>query len=57
MEATWIPGKMGSDPTLRFSNISAIDGQEAWVAMHKRGPVPSSYYGSFGKGGGVFHTI
>ena len=54
---TWIPGKMGSDPSLRFSNISAIDGQEAWVAMHKRGPVPSSYYGSFGKGGGVFHTI
>ena len=23
--------------TLRFSNISAIDGQEAWVAMHKIG--------------------
>ncbi len=30
--ATWIPGKMGTDETLRFSNISAIDGQEAWVA-------------------------
>lgn len=54
---TWIPGKMGNDQTLRFSNISAIDGQEAWVAMHKIGAVPSSYYGSFGKGGGVFHTI
>jgi len=54
---TWIPGKMGSDQTLRFSNISAIDGQEAWVAMHKRGPVPSNYYGSFDKGGGIFHTI
>lgn len=54
--ATWIPGKIGTDQALRFSNISAINGQEAWVAMHKVGPVPSSYYGSFGKGGGVFHT-
>src|SRR5688572_18475611 len=35
--ATWIPGKVGNDRTLRFSNISAIDGQEAWVAMHKIG--------------------
>ncbi|GAA4323183.1 YCF48-related protein [Flaviaesturariibacter amylovorans] len=49
---TWIPGKMGTDRTLRFSNISAIDGQEAWVAMNKIGPAP----GTFGKGGGVFHT-
>ena len=44
---TWIPGKVGNDKTLRFSNISAIDGQEAWVAMHKI---------DFSKGGGVFHT-
>ncbi|MEO6253259.1 MAG: T9SS type A sorting domain-containing protein [Ferruginibacter sp.] len=58
--ATWIPGKMGSDKTLRFSNISAIDAQEAWVAMHKIGPVRGNYSvgpgGSFGYGGGVFHT-
>lgn len=53
---TWTPGKLGNDYTLRASNISAIDGQEAWVAMHKIGPVPGNYYGSFGKGGGVFHT-
>jgi len=53
---TWKPGQMGNDYTLRFSNISAIDGNEAWVAMHKIGPVYGSYYGSFGKGGGVFHT-
>src|SRR4030095_12978234 len=33
--ATWIPGKVGSDRSLRFSNITAIDGEEAWVAMHK----------------------
>ncbi|HEX8330967.1 MAG TPA: hypothetical protein VF622_00025, partial [Segetibacter sp.] len=32
---TWITGKVGTDRTLRFSNISAIDGQEAWVAKHK----------------------
>src|SRR5687767_8162714 len=44
---TWIPGKVGTDQTLRFSNISAIDGMEAWVAMHKI---------DFSKGGGVFHT-
>ena len=58
---TWIPGQMGSDKTLRFSNISAIDGNEAWVAMHKRGPVPGNYavgaQGSFERGGGVYHTI
>ncbi len=54
--ATWSRGKLGNDYTLRASNISAIDGQEAWVAMHKIGPVPGNYYGSFGKGGGVFHT-
>ena len=58
---TWTAGKMGSDNTLRFSNISAIDGQEAWVAMHKIGPVPFNYavgpQGSFGFGGGVYHTI
>ncbi|MBC7948554.1 MAG: T9SS type A sorting domain-containing protein [Chitinophagaceae bacterium] len=53
---TWITGKMGSDRTLRFSNISAIDGQEAWVAMHKIGPIPGNLFLSFGKGGGVFHT-
>ena len=53
---TWIPGKVGSDRTLRFSNISAIDGQEAWVAMHKIGPVPNNLFLSFGRGGGVFHT-
>src|SRR4028118_446490 len=32
---TWTAGKVGNDKTLRFSNISAINGQEAWVAMHK----------------------
>src|SRR5687768_9880382 len=53
---TWVPGKMGNDLTLRFSNISAISADEAWVAMHKIGPIPSNYVGSFGKGGGVFHT-
>ncbi|HUR65525.1 MAG TPA: T9SS type A sorting domain-containing protein [Chitinophagaceae bacterium] len=45
--ATWIPGKMGNDHTLDFSNISAIDENEAWVAMNKR------YTG----GGGLYHTI
>jgi hypothetical protein len=34
--ATWIPGKMGNDKTIEFSNISAIDENEAWVAMNKR---------------------
>src|SRR5215218_6517762 len=57
---TWIPGQMGNDKTLRFSNISAINGDEAWVAMHKRGPVPGNYavgaQGSFERGGGVYHT-
>jgi photosystem II stability/assembly factor-like uncharacterized protein len=53
---TWTKGKLGTDKTLRASNISAIDGQEAWVAMHKIGPIPGNYYGSFGKGGGVFHS-
>jgi photosystem II stability/assembly factor-like uncharacterized protein len=55
---TWIPGKVGSDKTLRFSNISAIDGQEAWVAMHKMdySTIPTLGYVGFGKGGGVFHT-
>ncbi len=57
---TWIPGKMGNDQTLRFSNISAIDAQEAWVAMHKIGPVSGFYAvgpgGSFDRGGGVYHT-
>ena len=52
----WTPGKMGTDKTLRFSNISAIDGQEAWVAMHKIGAVPGNLILSFGKGGGIFHT-
>ena len=56
---TWITGKMGSDRTLRFSNISAIDGHEAWVAMHKMdySTIPTLGYVGFGKGGGVFHTI
>src|SRR5688572_15032749 len=53
---TWIPGKMGTDKTLRFSNISAINGEEAWVAMHKIGPVSNNLLLSFGKGGGIFHT-
>ena len=53
---TWIPGKMGNDNSLRFSNISAIDGQEAWVAMHKMSSVPNNLFLSFGKGGGIFHT-
>jgi photosystem II stability/assembly factor-like uncharacterized protein len=56
--ATWTPGKVGTDRTLRFSNISAIDGQEAWVAMHKMdySTIPTLRYVGFGKGGGVFHT-
>ncbi|HEY0058668.1 MAG TPA: T9SS type A sorting domain-containing protein [Flavisolibacter sp.] len=58
--ATWIPGKMGNDRTLRFSTISAIDEQEAWVAMHKIGRVGGNYFvgagGSFARGGGIFHT-
>jgi len=44
--ATWIPGKMGNDHSLQFSNISAIGENEAWVAMNKR----------FTTGGGLYHT-
>lgn len=57
--ATWIPGQVGTDKTLRFSNISAIDGQEAWVAMHKMDytTIPTLQYVGFGKGGGIFHTV
>ncbi len=54
----WTPGIVGNDRSLRFSNISAINGQEAWVAMHKMdySTAPLGFIG-FGKGGGVFHTI
>ena len=54
----WTSGKVGNDKSLRFSNISAIDGQEAWVAMHKMdySTAPLGFIG-FRKGGGVFHTI
>jgi hypothetical protein len=45
--ATWIPGRVGNDHSLDFSNISAIDENEAWVAMNKR----------FQTGGGLYHTI
>jgi photosystem II stability/assembly factor-like uncharacterized protein len=45
--ATWMPGKVGNDPTLQIANISAIDETEAWVAMNKR----------FVTGGGLYHTI
>src|SRR5688572_26521945 len=44
---TWIPGKMGNDNSLAFSNISAISETEAWVAMHKRGGIT---------GGGLYRT-
>jgi photosystem II stability/assembly factor-like uncharacterized protein len=44
---TWIPGLMGNDTTLAFSNISAISDTEAWVCMHKF---------DFSGGGGLFHT-
>lgn len=56
--ATWTPGKMGNDKTLRFSNISAINGEEAWVAMHKMdySTIATLGYVGFGKGGGIFHT-
>jgi photosystem II stability/assembly factor-like uncharacterized protein len=56
---TWIPGYVGNDKTLRFSNISAIDGKEAWVAMHKMdySTRPILGYVGFGKGGGIFHTV
>jgi photosystem II stability/assembly factor-like uncharacterized protein len=43
---TWIAGKMGTDKSLQFSNISAISDREAWVAMHKL----------FSGGGGLYHT-
>ena len=43
---TWIPGKMGNDHSLQFSNISAVSEDEAWVAMNKR----------FTYGGGLYHT-
>ncbi|HEX2535139.1 MAG TPA: YCF48-related protein [Chitinophagaceae bacterium] len=56
---TWTPGKVTNDKTLRFSNISALDGQEAWVAMHKMdySTIPTAGYAGFGKGGGLFHTL
>lgn len=44
---TWRPGKMGTDISLEFSNISALSEKEAWVAMHKRGGIT---------GGGLYHT-
>jgi photosystem II stability/assembly factor-like uncharacterized protein len=44
--STWVPGKMGNDQSLQFSNISAVSGKEAWVAMNKR----------FITGGGLYHT-
>lgn len=43
----WIPGKIGNDSTLQFSNISAVSAKEAWVAMHKLNGVT---------GGGLYHT-
>ena len=56
---SWTPGKVGNDNSLRFSNISAINGDEAWVAMHKMDytTIPTLGYVGFGKGGGTFHTI
>jgi photosystem II stability/assembly factor-like uncharacterized protein len=56
---TWIPGYVGTDKSLRFSNISAIDTKEAWVAMHKMdySTIPTLGYVGFGKGGGIFHTV
>lgn len=45
---TWLPGKMGSDTTLAFSNICALSDKEAWVAMHE--------FVYTGGGGGLFHT-
>lgn len=46
---TWIPGVVGNDTSLAFSNISALSASEAWVAMHRFGSVN-------GGGGGLFHT-
>ena len=54
---TWIAGKVGNDRSLRFSNISAIDGQEAWVAMNKIGIFSPITGSGFAGGGGVFHTL
>jgi photosystem II stability/assembly factor-like uncharacterized protein len=45
--ATWVPGTVGTDTSLAFSNICALSDTEAWVAMHK---------GNFSTGGGLFHT-
>src|SRR6476660_6261525 len=44
---TWVPGTVGTDTTLAFSNICAISATEAWVAMHKH---------DFSTCGGLFHT-
>ncbi len=46
---TWIPGTMGTDATLAFSNITAVSATQAWVAMHRFG-------NTTGGGGGLFHT-
>lgn len=53
----WKPGTVSIDRSLRFSNISAIDGKEAYVAVHKMdySTAPQGFIG-FGKGGGVYHT-
>jgi photosystem II stability/assembly factor-like uncharacterized protein len=45
--ANWMPGVMGSDTSLAFSNICALSDTEAWVAMHKF---------DLSHGGGLFHT-
>jgi photosystem II stability/assembly factor-like uncharacterized protein len=45
--ATWTPGKMGTDHTLQFANISAVSESEAWIAVNKRNT----------GGGGLYHTI
>jgi len=44
---TWMPGQVGTDSSLAFSNICALSATEAWVAMHKF---------DLSTGGGVFHT-
>jgi photosystem II stability/assembly factor-like uncharacterized protein len=44
---TWTPGLMGSNTSLAFSNIWALSGTEAWVAMHNF---------TRSTGGGIFHT-
>lgn len=43
----WTAGTVNSDTILRFSNISALSGTEAWVAM---------FNNQVGAGGGLFHT-